>query len=73
MEAVIRLRPEELDDNLLSKVKQLIAGRSDMEVIISVKEKLPNYLDSLNASLKQMENEDVMTFTMEEFLTYPGK
>jgi len=73
MEAVIKLKPEELDNNLLLKIKQLIAGRSDMEVTISLKEKSLVYLKDLDESIRQVEDDDTITFTMEEFLAYPAK
>lgn len=35
MEAVIKLRPDELNNTLISKIKQLIADRNNVEVTIS--------------------------------------
>lgn len=74
MEAVIKLRQDELDQNLLFKIKQFIAGREDMEVTISIREKPLDYLKNLDESIRQLEDDDdTITFTMEEFLAYPEK
>ncbi len=73
MEAVIKLKPEELDSNLLSKIKQLVAGRNNIEVTISLTEKSSDYIDSLNRSIGQLNNNETITMTMEEFLEYPAK
>ena len=51
MEAVIKLKPEELDSNLLSKIKQLVAGRNNIEVTISLTEKTSDYINTLNQSI----------------------
>ncbi|MEJ7680698.1 MAG: hypothetical protein WKG06_23165 [Segetibacter sp.] len=73
MEAVIKLKPEELDSNLLSKIKQLVAGRNNIEVTISLTEKSSDYINTLNQSIGQLNNNETITMTMEEFLEYPAK
>jgi hypothetical protein len=72
MEAVIKLKPEELDSNLLSKIKQLVAGRNNIEVTISLTEKTSDYINTLNQSIGQLNNNETITMTMEEFLQYPA-
>ncbi|HLL44865.1 MAG TPA: hypothetical protein VK369_17060 [Segetibacter sp.] len=72
MEAVIKLKPEELDSNLLSKIKQLVAGRNNIEVTISLTEKTYDYINTLNQSIGQLNNNETITMTMEEFLQYPA-
>ena len=72
MEAVIKLKPEELDSNLLSKIKQLVAGRNNIEVTISLTEKSSDYINTLNQSIGQLNNNETITMTMEEFLQYPA-
>jgi hypothetical protein len=72
MEAVIKLKPEELDNNLLSKIKQLVAGRDDIEVTISLTEKPDDYIKRLNRSIVELENNKTITMTIEEFLNYPA-
>ena len=72
MEAVIKLKPEELDSNLLSKIKQLVAGRNNIEVTISLTEKPSDYINTLNQSIGQLNNNETITMTMEEFLQYPA-
>jgi hypothetical protein len=72
MEAVIKLKREELDSNLLSKIKQLVAGRNNIEVTISLTEKSSDYINALNESIGQLNNNETITMTMEEFLEYPA-
>ncbi|MDQ3844300.1 MAG: hypothetical protein M3342_09845 [Bacteroidota bacterium] len=72
MDAVIKLKPEELDYNLVNKIKELIAGRTDIEVTISLKESTPEYLNDLDRFIEQLKNNDTVTFTLEEFLAYPN-
>ena len=72
MEAVIKLKPEELDNNLFSKIKQLVAGRNNIEVTISLTEKTSDYINTLNQSIGQLNNNETITMTMEEFLEYPA-
>ncbi len=73
MEAVIKLKPEELDNDLLSKIKQLVAGRSNIEVTISLTEKSNEYIKTLNQSIEELNNNNTVTMTMEEFFEYPAK
>lgn len=73
MDAVIKLRPEELDNKLLTKIKELTEGRNDIEVTISLIDKKAEYFRTLDRSIEDLNsNKDITTFTIEEFLTYPS-
>lgn len=70
METVIKVNPSELTMNLLNKIKTFIGDRENIDVTISLKEKNKNYADSLNLSIEQANQEELITFTMDEFMTY---
>ncbi len=74
MDAIIKLRPEELDDKMLVKIKELIGGRKDIEVTISLTDNKTEYLKTLDRSIADLNSDrDTLNFTMEEFLAYPAK
>jgi hypothetical protein len=71
--AVIKLRAEELDYNLLQKIKELVNGRDDIEVTISLSNDKSEYFKTLDHSIADLNaNKDTISFTMEEFLEYPS-
>lgn len=79
MEAVIKVKAEDLKIDLLDLLKNLIKGRDNLEIIIQVKEQAdkhlmneaPNeYLTSLNKSIEERLNSKTVSFTMEEFEKY---
>lgn len=71
MEAAIRLKPEELNSEVISKIREMIGEKNNMEITIIVREK-EEYLSTLNRSIDHLEkNKDLISFTMEEFLDYP--
>lgn len=73
MNAVIKLRPDELDNNLVIKIKELINGRTDIEVTISLSDSKSEYLKALDRSIADLNlDKDTISFTMEEFLKYPS-
>ncbi len=73
MNAVIKLRPEELDNNLLQKIKELVNGRTDVEVTISLSDNKSEYFKTLDRSIADLNlDKDTISFTMEEFLEYPS-
>ena len=73
MNAVIKLRPEELDNNLLQKIKELVNGRTDIEVTISLSDNKSAYFKALDKSIADLNaGNDLISFTMEEFLEYPS-
>ncbi len=73
MDAVIKLKPEELNNKLLTKIKELTEGRKDIEVTISLTDKKSEYFRTLDRSIGDLSSgRDITTFTIEEFLTYPS-
>ncbi len=73
MNTVIKLRPEELDHNLLQKIKELVNGRNDIEVTIFLSDNKSEYFKTLDRSIVDLHaNKDTISFTMEEFLEYPS-
>lgn len=73
METEIRVKPSELNTILLDKIKTFIGNKKNIDVTISIKEFDPDYVDSLNKSISQAESNDVISFTMEEFVAYTPK
>ena len=74
METIIKVSPEELNENLLEKIKKFIAGKSNVDVTISLKEYDRNYVDDLDKSINEAERgENMISFTMEEFMSYTPK
>ena len=74
MDAVIKLKPEELNNKMLVKIKELIGGRKDIEVTISLTDSQTEYLKTLTRSIADLNaDKDTITFTVEEFLAYPSK
>jgi hypothetical protein len=74
MEAVIKLKPEELTSGILSKIKKMIGKRNNMEVIITVRDSNEEYLATLDRSIHELETDkDTTTFAMEDFLEYPSE
>jgi hypothetical protein len=69
MDAVIKLKPEELTNKMLVKIKELIGGRKDIEITISLIDNKTEYLKTLDRSIEDLNTDkDTITFTMEEFL-----
>lgn len=74
MEAVIKLKPEELTSGILSKIKKMIGKRNNMEVIITVRDSNEEYLATLDRSIQELETDkDTITFAMKDFLEYPSE
>ena len=75
METVIKVRPSELNTSLLNKIRKFIGGKENIDVTISLKEFDPVYVEDLNRSIQQAENnpDDIITMTMEEFVAYKPK
>ena len=71
METIIKLSPEELNENLLKKIRQIINGNTNIDVTISLKEFDPEYVDALKQSIHEAESGNNLTsFTMEDFMAY---
>lgn len=73
METEIRVKPSELNTTLLDKIKTFIGNKKNIDVTISIKEFDPDYVDSLNESISQAKSNDVISFTLEEFVAYAPK
>jgi hypothetical protein len=71
METIIKVRPGELDENLLDKIRKFIGGKDNVDVTISLKEFDPGYADTLDQSIIEAETgENLVSFTMESFMAY---
>ncbi len=73
METIIKVDPSELSSSLLEKIKNFIGNKRNVEVTISLKEVDLEYKETLDRSLRQAESNDVISFTMEEFIAYNPK
>jgi len=73
METIIRVHPSELNSNLLTKIREFIGNKENVDVTISLKEFDPNYVEDLNRSVEEAETGNVISFTMEEFVAYKPK
>jgi hypothetical protein len=71
METIIKVTPSELNISLLEKIKSIIGDNDNVDVTISLNEYEPLYVETLNKSIYQAEeNDDIQSFTMEEFMNY---
>ena len=71
METIIKLSPSELNSSLISKLKKLIGGKTNVDVTISVKGYDEDYATDLDSSIEQAESgQNMVSFTMEEFMAY---
>ena len=75
MEAVLRLHLSELTEKSISRIKDIFSkasGKNDPELIISLSTDLreSEYFDRLDASIKQYEAGETVSFTMESFEKY---
>ncbi len=74
METTIRVRPSELNEKLLAKIKEFI-GNKDVDITISVREFDPSFTEDLRRSEEEAKDGNkLISFTMEEFVNYhPAK
>ncbi len=79
MEALIKVRPDELKQELLDKIKSFIQNNDTTEIIIQVKNKPSAYLieespaeymRQLNNSIADKAEGKTTLFTMDEFRQY---
>jgi hypothetical protein len=71
METVITVNPSELNSNLLNKIKKFIGKKNNVDVVISLREYDPSYVEALDKSIEQAESgKDVISMSMEEFVAY---
>jgi hypothetical protein len=74
METIIKASPDELDIQLLKKIKEFIGDKQNIDVTISIKEIDTDYLENLDKSIQQAEEGNLISLTMEEFMAYqPSK
>lgn len=77
METVIKIRPSELNANLIAVLKKLYGKNDDVEITISVtsrgdslvlrEESEADYFKRLKQSVEDVEKGNVVSFTGEEF------
>jgi len=70
METIIKVSPSELNEGLLDKIKKYIGNNGNVDVTISLKDVDIDYEVSLNRSIEQLEDDDVISFAMEDFMEY---
>lgn len=71
METIIKIHPSELNSTLITKIKEFIGNKENVDVTISLKEFDPAYVDTLDRSIDQAESgHGLITFSMEEFVNY---
>lgn len=72
METVIRIRPSELNVELLNKIKEFIGKSENIDIVISLKQtNNSTYDEELNQSIKSAKDENnLISFTMEDFMAY---
>lgn len=73
METIIKINPSELNESLLDKIRNLISGKENAEIIISVQDTPPKkylrnetrdeYFARLNKSIEQLEKGNVISFS----------
>ena len=74
METIIKVSPSELDIKLLNKIRDYIGSKQNVDVTISLKEMDLTYVDSLNRSVQQANDEgNLISFTIEDFIAYTPK
>ena len=70
METIIKVHPSELNSSLLNKIHHFISDKQNIDITISLKEFDPLFADDLNRSINEAEANDVISFTMEKFISY---
>jgi hypothetical protein len=71
METIIKVSPSELNESLMHKIRNFIAGKDNIDVTISLKEFDAEYVDALNQSIEEAESsQSLVSFTMEDFMAY---
>lgn len=70
METIIKLSPNELNAGLLDKIRNFIGDKQNINISISFKEMEEDYATVLNRSIQQVEGNDIISFSMEDFMKY---
>lgn len=73
METIIKIRSSELNIKLFDKIKSFIGGNKNIDITISLKEPDPYYAQSLDNSISEAKNNEIISMTMEEFIDYVPK
>ena len=73
METVIKINPAELNASLIEKIRSFIGSKTNVDVVISIKEYDPDYADALDRSIAEAQTSDIVSMTMEEFTAYIPK
>ncbi len=81
MKAVIELNADEFTESAFDEIRQLLKKRVNARVRISIEDNVrfpakqtkEEYFASLDKSIKQVEEGNVITFTWEEFEAYGKK
>ena len=74
METIIKVSPSELDIKLLNKIRDFIGNKQNVDVTISLKEIDAAYIESLDHSIRQADDErNLISFTIEDFIVYTPK
>ena len=73
MQTIINLKPSELNQGILDKVKEFLQGSKSASITITINEE-DDYLENLTRSIAHAEeNKEMITFTFEEFVAYDPK
>jgi hypothetical protein len=71
METVITVNPSELNSSLLNKIKKFIGKKNNVDVVISLREYDPAYVEALDKSIEQAETStEIISMSMEDFGAY---
>jgi len=71
METVITVNPSELNSSLLNKIKKFIGKKNNVDVVISLREYDPAYIEELDKSIEQAESsKEIIFMSMEDFVAY---
>ena len=70
METVITVNPSELNSSLLNKIKKFIGKKNNVDVVISLREYDPAYIEELDKSIEQAESKEIISMSMEDFVAY---
>ena len=71
METRIKIRPSELNEKLLNKIREFIGGNESVDIVISLIDSEEKYSELLDQSIKSAEQEsNLISFTMEDFMAY---
>lgn len=74
METIIKVKAEELDNAFVEKLKAVLLGLKNPEIIIHITDGgNDEYFKKLDASIRQYETGEVTSFTMEELSAYLTK